>query len=338
MKIFIIKSKNSDVFQNLALEFSLFKQIERNFKDKRESAFVLFLWKNDKTIVLGRNQNLYSECNLKFCRDNNILISRRFTGGGAVFHDIGNLNYSFIASSDVYNLRKNYQVIQNALFNFGISSELSGRNDLTTDGKKFSGSAFYNSKYASLHHGTLLINSNSDFISHSLTPDIKKLNSKGVDSVRSRVVNLTELNDMISSDSLSEEIISDCINSFALEDINYYPDFLQEDFEKYIKLLTSSEWIFNPKFAADVELSERFEWGSINVSLCLSGDKICDIDIYSDSLFYDVPVLLKKSLINQSIKSDNIDNIFKGLMQKTTSAKKHKVYIDILSLFEKVVI
>ncbi len=336
MKTFVIKSKNSDVFQNLALEFSMFKQIERNFRDKRESACMLFLWKNDNTIVLGRNQNVYSECNLKFCHENDILISRRFTGGGAVFHDIGNLNFSFISSSDIHNLTENYKIIQNSLFDFGISSELSGRNDLTVEGKKFSGSAFYNSKYASLHHGTLLINTKPDLISQALTPDINKLKSKGVDSVRSRVINLIELNNKITSDSLSDSIISEFLNFFKTENANYFPEFSQEDFEKNIKILTSSEWIFNEKFDADIEISDRFDWGNIVINICLSGNFISDIDIYSDTLYFDIPVLLKKSLLHQTLNSGNIKSIFKNLMNKTTTAKKNKVYIDICSMFDEV--
>ncbi|MBR6163042.1 lipoate--protein ligase [bacterium] len=338
MKVYIVKSKNSDVFQNLALEFSMYKFIEHKFKEERESSLALFLWKNDKTIVLGRNQNVYSECNLKFCHDNKILISRRLTGGGAVFHDIGNLNFSFISSSDLHNLKNNYKIIQNALFNFGISSELSGRNDLTVDGKKFSGSAFYNSKYASLHHGTLLINTKPDLIFGALTPDINKLKAKGVDSVRSRVINLTELNDKINSDILSEEISSEFLSCFPSSDVCYYPEFSQDDFEKNIKLLTSSDWIFNPKFDADLELYDRFEWGSININLCLTGNYIADIDVYSDTLYFDIPPLLKKALLHQIINSDNLDRIFKELINKTTNAKKNKVYIDLRKLFDEIAV
>ena len=336
MKLYIIKSLNTDVYENIALEFSMFKEAERKFKEQKITNSILFLWTNDKTIVLGRNQNAYRECNIDYCNKNKIKISRRFTGGGAVYHDKGNLNYTFISSPDIYNIKNNYKIIQKALLNSGIESELSGRNDLTAQGRKFSGNAFYNSKYASMHHGTLLINSKSYDISKALTPDINKLKTKGVDSVRSRIINLSEINKDINAKIISNEIISAFENEYKTAEIEYLPSFSHEDFEEYIKLIKSSEWIFNEKFESNIEIEERFEWGNITIRLYIEGKIIQDIEIYSDTLFYDIPLKIKKCMINQSLDKKNIELIFKQLLNTTTSAPKNKAYIDIQMMMSKI--
>ncbi len=337
MITYIIKSLNTDVYENIALEFSMFKEAEKNFKESKTQCAILFLWTNDKTIVIGRNQNVFRECNLDYCSENGINISRRFTGGGAVYHDKGNLNYTFIGTSDIYDVKQNYKIIKKALNNLGIDCELSGRNDLTSQGRKFSGSAFYNSKYASMHHGTLLIKSSSEDISKALTPDIKKLKSKGVDSVRSRIINLSEINSEINSKKLSKEIISVFEKEYNSENIEYLPQFSHTDFEKNIKLLKSTEWIFNQKLESSIELENRFEWGSIEIEMNIEGQTIRDIEIYSDTLFYDIPIKIKKSLLNQNLDKKNIDTIFKKLLNTTTKAQKNKIYTDIWSLIMKIV-
>ena len=336
MNLYVVKSLNTDVYENIALEFSMFKEAERQFKDEKKQCAILFLWTNDKTIVLGRNQNVYIECNLDYCSKNGIRISRRLTGGGAVYHDKGNLNYTFISSSDIYNIKNNYKIIQKALLNLGVESELSGRNDLTAQERKFSGSAFYNSKYASMHHGTLLINSISEDISKALTPDINKLKSKGVDSVRSRIINLSEINKEIDSKKISKEIIKVFEEKYGTENIEYLPKFSQEEFEHNIKLLKSDKWIFNEKFESNIELKNRFEWGNITIQMKIEGKTVQDIEIFSDTLYYDIPLKLKKSLINQSLEKNNIELIFRKLLNTTTSAKRNKAYIDIQMLISKI--
>ena len=335
MDVFIIKSQNKDVFENIALEFSMFKETEKRFKEEKRSGAILYLWQNDKTIVIGRNQNVYKECSLDFCNKEGIKISRRFTGGGAVYHDKGNLNFTFIASADIYNQKRNYEIIQKALKKLGIESELSGRNDLTADGKKFSGSAFYNSKYASMHHGTLLINSSQEVISKALTPDTKKLKAKGVNSVRARIINLSELNNKINAKNLSKEIISEFEKVYKSETPSFLPPFSQEEFEKNIIKIKSTDWIFNPKFQSTIELEDRFDWGGITIQINIENRKVQELEIYSDTLFYDIPEKIKKAFLNQSLERDNAEKIFKKLLNTTTSAKKNKVLLDIKSMIIK---
>jgi len=163
-------SETHDPFFNLATEDWI-------FTDMNPEEHILFLWRNDRTVVIGRNQNPWAECNLKSMADKNVHLVRRQTGGGAVFQDLGNTNFTFLSSKDRYDKQRNFQIIINALKKLGINAEFSGRNDLVVDGRKISGSAFREQPDRAFHHGTILINANLGELAEYLTPSQKKLNS-----------------------------------------------------------------------------------------------------------------------------------------------------------------
>ena len=146
----VIISPQYDPFLNRAVEQYLTERQE-------EGVVTLYLWKNQQTVVIGYNQNPYAECNVQLLLDEGGHLMRRGTGGGAVYHDLGNINFSFIADKSLYDVRKQLSVIQDALLAYGLEAEISGRNDLTCQGRKFSGNAFGKGKKNDLHHGTILI-------------------------------------------------------------------------------------------------------------------------------------------------------------------------------------
>jgi len=150
------------------------------------------LWQNDNTIVVGRNQNTLSEINYDYVKENNISVVRRMSGGGAVFHDLGNINFTFILNSgnDFSNYKKFTQPIIDFLKTLGADASLSGRNDLVIGDKKISGNAQYMYKNRILHHGTLLYNSEENKLASSLRVSGDKIQSKGIKSVRSRITNI----------------------------------------------------------------------------------------------------------------------------------------------------
>ncbi|MBR7147041.1 MAG: lipoate--protein ligase [Oscillospiraceae bacterium] len=181
-----IESKSTDPRWNLALEQYLFDETahERSF---------LMLWQNDNTIVAGKNQNIAAEVNEQFVRSHGITVVRRLSGGGTVYHDLGNLNFTFIVPSgalEKINFRVFCLPIIETLASFGVTAELSGRNDLTVDGKKFSGNAQYLRDGRVMHHGTLMFSSDLTVLGRALSVEREKLHSKGVKSVVSRVANL----------------------------------------------------------------------------------------------------------------------------------------------------
>ena len=185
-KICHFLGESVDPYRNLAIEQYLMETVG-------EDTCILYLWQNSHTVVIGRNQNAWAECRTTELNRDGGHLARRLSGGGAVYHDMGNLNFTFLVSKKNYDLPKQLQVIVTACRNLGLQAEISGRNDVTIDGRKFSGNAFFDSKGQAYHHGTLLVDVDMSKLGQYLMPSKAKLQSKGVDSVRSRVVNLKQL-------------------------------------------------------------------------------------------------------------------------------------------------
>ncbi len=199
-KLGLLITDNTDPCHNLGLEEYLFDNLEND-------SCLLYLWRNEKTVVIGRNQNAENECNIPLIREDGARLVRRLTGGGAVYHDLGNLNFSLICPKEDFDDANGNNIILKALISRGIKAEKSGRNDLLLNGRKFSGQAFYHHNGKSLHHGTIMVDVDKDKVSRYLNVSLLKLNDHHVKSVKSRVVNLKEEAD-ISIDELKEALAS----------------------------------------------------------------------------------------------------------------------------------
>ena len=183
--IYYIENKSTDPYRNMALEQYVFDRLDRN-----NSYFML--WQNHNAVIIGKHQNTLEEIDAAFVKDNDITVVRRLSGGGAVYHDLGNLNFTFISDAD-----KNKGIdffvfcepIREALRSFGVPVEISGRNDMTVEGKKFSGNAQYLKDGRIMHHGTILYDSDLSVLSRALKPETA-IESKGIKSVQSRVTNI----------------------------------------------------------------------------------------------------------------------------------------------------
>ncbi len=183
----LIRWHNLDAYYNLAAEEYVFTSLDR------EQDYLL-LWQNQNAVVVGKHQNTIEEINTAYVKEHGVQVVRRLSGGGAVYHDLGNLNYSFIVNAPmgVYNFRELCQPVADTLIRLGVNVEFSGRNDLVIDGKKISGNAQFIRGGRILHHGTLLFHSDLDRISKVLAVKDDKITSKGIKSVRSRVTNICE--------------------------------------------------------------------------------------------------------------------------------------------------
>lgn len=275
----IILGKQYNPYINLAIESILLDNYLKN-------TISLFLWKNQQTIVIGTNQNPYSECNVDTLLNEGGHLARRRTGGGAVYHDLGNLNFSFIADKDLYDVKRQMTVIQKALLNYGLETEVSGRNDITYQGRKFSGNAFAKTKFQGLHHGTILIKTDGEKLQKYLKVKPAKLHKHGVKSVASRVINLSEV-----ADITSENIIPYLIKAFeevydnkAIE-INF-DDLYTEDALKLKDHISSDDYLFGKWRNFVTKKSNTFDWGSVDIELDIDEEKgiIKDINIASDSI------------------------------------------------------
>ncbi|MBQ7086534.1 MAG: lipoate--protein ligase, partial [Clostridia bacterium] len=206
-KLYVHTEKETEPIHNLAVESVLLDNVP-------QGACILYLWQNRKTVVIGKNQNLWAQCRPEILELEGGKAVRRLSGGGAVYHDMGNLNFTFITHKADYDTAKQTDVVLKAVSNLGIKAEKTGRNDLTTaDGRKFSGHAYYKNGDRCYHHGTIMVDVDSEALSRYLTVSADKLRVKCVDSVRSRVVNLIELEPAITIDSLKNAMIN------AFEDV-----------------------------------------------------------------------------------------------------------------------
>ncbi|MEI6309433.1 MAG: lipoate--protein ligase, partial [bacterium] len=193
----VLRTYSLDPFHNLALEEFLLDDVTGHAAAGCHAAAgylaTLYLWQNENTVVIGKNQNPWRECRLEQLEAEGGKLARRLSGGGAVFHDLGNLNFTFLLPRADYDLSRQLRVILEAARAVGVPAEMSGRNDLTATGRKFSGNAFYLRKETAFHHGTILVNADFQKMSRYLQPSAEKMRAKGVESVRARVVNLSEL-------------------------------------------------------------------------------------------------------------------------------------------------
>jgi lipoate-protein ligase A len=183
---YYIESRNTDPRSNLALEQFVFDSL-----DRRHNFFML--WQNHNSIIVGKHQNTIAEVNASFVNAHDISVVRRLSGGGAVYHDLGNLNYTFITDTgtdNTINFSAFCLPIQKALTTFGVPVEVTGRNDMTVLGKKFSGNAQYLKQGRIMHHGTILYDSDLNILSSALNVSDDKIKSRGIQSVQSRVTNI----------------------------------------------------------------------------------------------------------------------------------------------------
>ncbi len=292
-KVNIFTAEHHDPWFNLATEDWLFKTFP-------EDHHVLFLWRNKPCIVIGRFQNPWNECNLKAMERDGVVLARRQSGGGAVYHDLGNTNFTFMSPKGTYDKERNFSIISEALGRFGINAEQSGRNDILVEGKKVSGSAFRMTGQRAFHHGTLLINADMGKIPVYLTPDKQKLQSKGVRSVASRVANLTEFNASLTHQGLCDALIDVFQHTYG--EFSTVEDLTTERLSKISSLYETyrqySDWKWrfgtSPQFAH--RISARFDWGSITLDIDVKEGRIGQLNVFSDSLSVEFIELVKHVL------------------------------------------
>lgn len=265
-------------YENLAVEEYLTDHV-------REGEVILFLWQNRNTVVIGRNQDAESECKVRELLADGGFLARRLTGGGAVYHDIGNMNFSFLAGHDVYDVPRQLSVILEAVKRFGIPAEISGRNDLKSEGRKFSGNAFRKTKAGCCHHGTLLIAEDMKDMVRYLNTEGSKLHVKGVKSVPSRVVNLCSLNPAVTVDSLAEALKESFGAVYGLPVQEIAPEEISGDIlRERTGFFADPHWIFGRKKSYTEKLEGRWSWGSVKLYLTEEEGIVKDVRIDSDSL------------------------------------------------------
>ncbi|MCZ0872043.1 lipoate--protein ligase [Peribacillus sp. AS_2] len=278
--LFIDNKGITDPRINLAIEEYALKHLNI------DETYLLF-YINRPSIIIGRNQNTIEEINSDYVDEKGITVVRRLSGGGAVYHDLGNLNFSFITKDDgdsFHNFKKFTQPVVETLEKLGIHAELSGRNDILAEGKKISGNAMFSTKGRMFSHGTLLFQSEMDHIVSALKVKKDKIESKGIKSIRSRVGNI--------ADFLKKPMSVEEFRSFLLQNIFKETGKVTEyvltetDWEKIHEISEDRyqnwEWNYgkSPKF--NLQNSHRFPVGSVDIRLEVNRGIIENCKIYGD--------------------------------------------------------
>lgn len=308
LKVFLSDSLNPHL--NLATEEWIFHNLD-------PAQQILFLWRNEETVVIGRNQNPWSECNLAQMKADNVHLARRTTGGGAVFHDLGNTNFTFLSPREAYKRENNIEVIFKALKQFGIQGEASGRNDLLIpfpDGpRKFSGSAYREKKDRAFHHGTLLLHADLTRLAQYLTPNPKKLQAKGKESVRARVANLTEVAAHIEHSKIAEAMIWSFEKFYDakaemipldLESLTKIPE-LKEQYDS----LSSWNWLYGNTLEFTHKMDEYLSLGFFDFHFKVEEAHISDLQIFTDCLYPQLIEDLTSSLRGQAYTGDSVRRV-----------------------------
>lgn len=276
-RLLLIKSPDYLPYPNQATEAALTEYAG-------DDTFILYLWANDKTVFIGKNQNAFLECDVNALEKAGGFLARRITGGGAVYHDKGNLNYTFIAPRGDYDEARQFGYVREALSSLGFEPELSGRNDITVCGKKFSGNAFYHGDKFGLHHGTLLIRSDRDAVGRYLSASKIKLEGKGVKSVGSRIINLSDVR------PVTKEDISDALVEAVSTGLGLRPEQMPFDevdraaYDKWYNFFTDKKRLYGDDIYYDARIEKRFEWGTADIRLQLKGSVIAAAKVYTDAL------------------------------------------------------
>ena len=276
--VFCYITRCTDPYRNLAAERYLLEHTPAG-------SVTLYLWQNKNTVVIGRNQNPWAECNIALLRQDGGHLVRRLSGGGAVYHDSGNLNFTFLTDTATYDLDRQLAVIITALASLGIKAEKSGRNDILVDGRKVSGNAFYTSGNKKYHHGTLLIDVKTDVMAKYLTVSPLKLQAKGVSSVKSRVLNLKEACPTLTVAALSQALITAFGQIYNSVPQQLSADFFDEaELAKYEAEFRDDAFRLGKRLPFTWQTEARFDWGSFTLACRIDSGIIQQAEVYTDAM------------------------------------------------------
>lgn len=303
-----IINKSKDPRYNLALEEYVLKYLP--IKDD-----IVLLWQNEPSIIIGRNQNTIEEINASFVKEHNINVVRRISGGGAVYHDFGNLNYTFVTDSskdNLNNFRKFTKPVIDALQELGVPAEFAGRNDIVVDGKKFSGNAQSFWKGRMFHHGTILFDANLSVVQEALNVQIDKIESKGIKSVRSRVTNiLPYFKKKMTVEQFEQHLLKFILGTDDIGSKVYH--LTEEDLEKINQLKKEKydtwEWNYGESPEYTVVKEKRYQGGKVSFQLNIIDGIIKGIRIFGD-FFGKLDVKdIEDGLKNKLFKEDVIKEV-----------------------------
>ncbi|MBK5200967.1 MAG: lipoate--protein ligase [Spirochaetaceae bacterium] len=293
-KIKYYESTVFDPYLNLAMEEKLMDSYEKG-------TLVFYLWQNKKTVVIGRNQCAKDECNLSLMQENDVKLARRSSGGGAVYHDIGNLNFTFITDIQNFDTKSQLNIITETLNSFGLDCYFSGRNDLLIDEYKISGQAYLKAKDLILHHGTLIVDVNIDDLGKYLKKDCDKLKIHGVQSHSQRVRNIKDFNNDLTVETIKIALKGNIAKIYNLPLVEC--ELIKADVNKY----SSDKWLYRI-CSNGKRIKRRFSYGLIDLNFELKNNVIVSIIINSDLMDVLLIEEIKDQLIGRKFDANLVDS------------------------------
>ena len=282
-KCYYLRSASINPYYNLALEDHLFHHLPNN-------SMIIMLSRFQNTVTVGSRQNVYKECRLDNMEIDHCYLARRSSGSGAVFHDLGNLNFSFIMYMDSFDIQKQTQCIAYALRKLGIPAYISGRNDIEVDGCKVSGSAYLTEREHCLHHGTVMVNVNKKLMERYLSVSDRKIKAHGVDSVRSRTANLIDYLPDVTMEKLEKAILQTVSNNYG----PLYEMSVPSGFDDVIEKYHSYKYIYNTIGEYTVIVNDYCSFGEVQMYVDIRDNTISKLDIFTDALSQQTEELLRK--------------------------------------------
>lgn len=276
---YLVIDKCTDPYYNLALE----EYLLTHYMDGN----IVMLWQNDNTIVVGRHQNTIEEINQQYVKEHGIKVVRRTTGGGAVYHDLGNLNYSYITDREDESIdggmKRFAEPVIQALKELGADAEFSGRNDILIEGRKISGTAQRIYKQRILHHGCLLFDADLSVVVSSLKVRAEKFRSKAIKSVKSRVGNIADfLPDTAALEQFEETLTRTLLSGESYQILELSPEEFLEVQKLRNEKYATWEWNYGHPAKCSIHNYQKYAGGVLEVYLEVKGGKILECRIYGD--------------------------------------------------------
>ena len=299
-RIQIFSTDCTNPHRNLAVEQYLLETVP-------EETCILYLWQNRRTVVIGCNQSPWKECRTAALEADGGFLARRLSGGGAVFHDLGNLNFTFLVNKADYDLPRQLGVIVEACRLLGIPAECSGRNDVLSNGRKFSGNAFYEHGGKSYHHGTLLVNVDLSSMGRYLSPSKAKLEAKGVSSVRSRVVNLRELKPDLTIEETAARMEEAFQSVYGMGAERLETSALDG---ACVDALTernrSWDWLYGRDIPCELRCGKRFPWGEVELRLEVDAGTVRGVTVYTDAMDWALAPAVEEALTGSVFRREEL--------------------------------